>query len=140
MPIDTIFGTTVDLLAKSIDLRSRSHTMISANLANVETPNYTPTALSFEDELKGALKGNKGGSPAITHPKHIPLKGQSDSLQQVQGQVIETPSLSPGKDSNGVELEAEMSRMAENQIMYNASIQILTKKFEGIRSAIRENK
>uniref|UniRef100_A0A831XKF7 Flagellar basal body rod protein FlgB n=1 Tax=Geobacter metallireducens TaxID=28232 RepID=A0A831XKF7_GEOME len=140
MPIDNIFGTTVNLLAKSIDLRSRNHTMISANLANVETPNYTPTSLSFEDQLKGAVKGKKGGSPALTHPKHIPLKGQNDSIQQVQGLVIETPSLSPGKDGNGVELEAEMSRMAENQIMYNASIQILAKKFEGLKSAIRENK
>lgn len=140
MPIDNIFGTTVDLLAKSIDLRSRSHTMISANLANVETPNYTPTNLSFENELKGALKGKKAGTPPLTNPRHIPLKGQGDSIQQVQGVVIETPSLSPGKDSNGVELEAEMSRMVENQIMYNASIQILTKQFNDIRSAIRENK
>ncbi|GLI37616.1 flagellar basal body rod protein FlgB [Geobacter hydrogenophilus] len=140
MPIDKIFGTTVDLLAKSIDLRSRSHTMISANLANVETPNYTPTALSFENELRGALKGKNTGSPAVTHPKHIPLKGQSNSIQQVQGTVVETPSLSPGKDNNGVELEAEMSRMAENQIMYNASIQILSKQFNEIKSAIRENK
>lgn len=136
MPIDTIFGTTVNLLAKSIDLRAKNHTMISANLANVETPNYTPTSLSFEDELKGALKGKKG-TPAITNPRHIPLKGQSSSLEQVQGRVLETPSSTPGKDNNGVELEAEMGRMVENQLMYNASIQILGKKFEGLKTAIK---
>lgn len=139
MPIDAIFGTTVDLLSKNIDLRAKSHNMISANLANVETPNYTPTSLSFEDELKGALKGKKG-TPAVTNPRHIPLKGQSSSLEQVQGRVLETPSPTPGKDNNGVELETEMGRMVENQLMYNASIQILTKKFEGLKYAIRENK
>ncbi|RNC70708.1 MAG: flagellar basal body rod protein FlgB [Desulfuromonadales bacterium] len=139
MPIDGIFGSTVDLLAKSIDLRARSHAMISANLANVETPNYTPTSLSFEDELKGALKGKKG-APALTNPRHIPLKGQGASIQQVQGRVVETPAQAPGRDNNGVELEAEMGRMAENQIMYNASIQIIGKKFEGLKYAIRENK
>jgi flagellar basal-body rod protein FlgB len=55
----------------------------------------------------------------------------------VEGKVIETPAPTPGRDNNGVELEAEMSRMAENQIMYNASIQILTKKFEGMKYAIK---
>ena len=139
MPIDRLFGTTLDLLSKNIDLRAKNHNMISANLANVETPNYTPTSLSFEDELRGALKGKKG-TPAVTNPRHIPLKGQSSSLEQVQGRVLETPSASPGKDNNGVELEAEMGRMVENQLMYNASIQILSKKFEGLKYAIRENK
>lgn len=139
MPIDALFGTTVNLLSRNIDLRAKNHNMISANLANVETPNYTPTSLSFEDELKGALKGKKG-TPAVTNPRHIPLKGQSSSLEQVQGRVLETPSATPGKDSNGVELESEMGRMVENQLMYNASIQILTKKFEGLKYAIRENK
>ncbi|AJE04356.1 flagellar basal body rod protein FlgB [Geobacter pickeringii] len=136
MPIDTIFGTTVDLLAKSIDLRAKNHTMISANLANVETPNFTPTSLSFEDELKGALKEKKG-APSVTNPRHIPLKGHGATLQQVEGRVIETPSTTPGKDNNGVELEAEMGRMVENQLMYNASIQILGKKFEGLKTAIK---
>jgi flagellar basal-body rod protein FlgB len=36
-----------------------------------------------------------------------------------------------------VELEGEMGRMVENQIMYNASVQILAKKFEGLRTAIK---
>ncbi|WP_298439465.1 flagellar basal body rod protein FlgB [Geobacter sp.] len=136
MPIDNVFGTTVDLLAKNIDLRARNHTMISANLANVETPNYTPTSLSFEDELKDALKVKKG-TPAVTNPRHIPLKGESSSLQQVEGRVIETPSTTPGKDNNGVELEAEMGRMVENQLMYNASVQLIGKEFEMLKYAIK---
>ncbi|WP_298272647.1 flagellar basal body rod protein FlgB [Geobacter sp.] len=136
MPIDSIFGTTVDLLAKNIDLRARNHTMISANLANVETPNYTPTSLSFEDELKDALKVKKG-TPALTNPRHIPLKGEGASLQQVEGKVIETPSATPGKDNNGVELEAEMARMVENQLMYNASVQLVGKEFEMLKYAIK---
>ena len=42
-----------------------------------------------------------------------------------------------GPDGNGVELESEMGRMAENQIMYNATVQLLGKKFEGLKQAIR---
>jgi len=136
MPVNGIFGTTIDLLGKTLDLRAKRQGLIAANLANVETPGYTPTDLSFEAELKGALK--KGGKGATPNPRHIPLKGQENPrLDLVVGQVVEVPDKAPSPDGNGVQLESEMGRLAENQIMYNASIQLLTKKFEMMKQAIR---
>lgn len=136
MPVQGIFGTTVEVLGKSLDLRAKRHALISSNLANVETPGYTPSELSFEGRLKEALK--KGPKPAAEpHPRHIPLKGGAASLRQVQGDVIEVKSPNVGPDGNGVELESEMGRLAENQIMYNATVQLLGKKFEGLKQAIR---
>jgi len=137
MPVNGIFSKTVDVLAKSIDLRAQQQNLISSNIANAETPNYVPKALSFESELQGALKGSHVGAQAQTNPRHLPLKGASSRIQSVTGQVIETPAKTPGKDGNAVELEGEMGRMVENQIMYNASVQILAKKFEGLRTAIK---
>jgi flagellar basal-body rod protein FlgB len=137
MPIEGIFNKTVDILGKSIDLRARQHNLISSNIANAETPNYVPKALAFEDELQGALKADPGVAPLTTNARHISLKGSSGRIQSVTGRVVETPATTPGNDGNAVELEGEMSRMAENQIMFNASVQILTKKFEGLRTAIK---
>jgi flagellar basal-body rod protein FlgB len=137
MQVEGLFNTTVDILSKSIDLRAKQQNLISSNIANAETPNYVPKALAFEDELQGALKaGNKGGHVS-PNPRHIHLKGASSQVQSVTGRVIETPAKTPGKDGNAVEMESEMSRMMENQIMYNASVQILAKKFEGMKVAIR---
>lgn len=140
MPIDGIFNTTVQVLGKSIDLRAKNQNLISSNVANAETPNYIPKTLAFEDELQGALKGGAKGTPAMTNARHLPLKGASSRLQSVTGRVVETPAKSPGKDGNAVEIENEMSKLAENQIMYNASVQMLSKKFEGLRMALREGK
>jgi flagellar basal-body rod protein FlgB len=140
MQVDGIFNSTISLLGKSIDLRTRQQNLLSSNVANAETPNYVPKALAFEDELQNAVKGAKKGTTALTHQRHIPLKGVSGRIETVSGRVVETPAKTPGKDGNAVELENEMSRMSENQIMYNASVQILSKKFEGIKSAIREGK
>ena len=138
MPIDGLFSTTVELLSKSIDLRARNHNQISANMANAETPGYMPTRLSFEGELKEALQGQKNGAKLVSaHPRHIPIKGMQKSLQGVQGTLEETPAPNPGRDGNRVELEHEMAKMAENQILYNASVQILVKKFEGLKQAIK---
>jgi flagellar basal-body rod protein FlgB len=137
MPVKGLFGTTVDLLGKTLDLRAQNHNHISANIANAETPGYVPTRLSFESELKEAVKGKGAGTPAMTHPRHIPLKGKGSSLENVKGTVVETPANSVGVDNNAVELESEMGKMAENQIMYNASVQLLAKKFEGLKTAIK---
>ena len=135
MPVQEIFGNTIELLGKTLDLRAKRHALISANLANVETPGYTPSDLSFEAELKSAL--NKGGAAQSPNPRHIPIKGGAAGLARVQGEVVEIPGRSMGPDGNGVEMESEMGRMAENQIMYNASVQLLAKKFEMMKQAIR---
>ena len=139
MPVEGIFGTTVEVLTKSLELRTRNHNLISANVANAETPGYTPTTLSFEGELQSALNGRERGNTTVSpaHPRHIPLKKVGSRIEDVRGVVVETPAKSSGPDGNGVELENEMGKMVENQIMYNASVQLMGKKFQGLRDAIK---
>ena len=137
MPVDGIFGTTIDLLGKTIDLRTKNQNLISSNIANAETPNYTPKALEFEQELQDAVKSGSKGTPALTNPRHLPLKGAATRLQSVAGQIVETPSKTPGNDGNSVELENEMGRLLENQVMFNASVQMISKKFGDLGMAIK---
>lgn len=144
MPVQGLFSTTIDLLSKSVDMRTRQQNLISSNLANAETPGYVPKVLEFEQQLQAAVKkpAVRGGvASSAPHPQHIPLKGgASASVQGVAGRVMEKPAKTPGRDGNAVELENEMGRMLENQVLFNASAQLLAKKFEGIRSALREGK
>ncbi len=137
MTMNGIFGTTIDLLGKSLDLRAQNHNRISANIANAETPGYTPTTLSFEKELKDALSEQDQPAPAFSSPHHMAMLREMTSLDLVQGTVQESPAGSLGRDGNGVELESEMSKMMENQIMFNADVQLLTKKFQGLLLAIK---
>lgn len=145
MRVDGIFNGTIDVLGKSVDLRAKNQNLIAANIANVETPNFVPKTLAFEKELQGAIKSRQdsGQRPAAApNSRHIPLRSarSGSTLNSVTGTVVESPSKTPGKDGNAVELENEMSRLAENQVMFNASVQMLTKKFEGLKTAIREGK
>lgn len=137
MALNGIFDTTINLLGKSLDLRAQNHNRISANIANAETPGYTPTTLSFEKELQGALRDKGEAAPSVTNARHIPLRGEAGNLNLVQGTLVETPANSPGLDGNGVELENEMGKMVENQIMYTADVQFLTKKFAALTLAIK---
>ena len=143
MPIEGLFSTTVEVLAKSVDLRTRQQNLISSNLANAETPGYVPKSLEFEQQLRSAVKKtpSRASAQSVTHPAHIPLKGGAGvRVRQVEGSVVETPAKTPGRDGNAVELENEMGRMMQNQVLFNASAQLLAKKFEGLKSALREGK
>jgi flagellar basal-body rod protein FlgB len=139
MPIDKLFGSTIGLMAKNLDLRAKNQTYIAANVANVETPNYRSKTFSFENQLKDALKSNDAGSmaPVPANPRHIPIRGIARKLEDVDGALEENPATSIGRDGNGVDLEREMGRMAENQILYNASVQILAKKFDDLKYAVK---
>jgi flagellar basal-body rod protein FlgB len=139
MPVNGLFGTTIDLLGKSLDMRIKNQTLIAANLANAETPGYTPVELSFEKQLKQAMNGQGAGniSLATTDPRHISLHHGDDAISDVQGRIIDVSDGTPGKDGNGVELETEMGRMAENQVLYNASVQILSVQFDELKNAVK---
>ena len=141
MRIEGLFNNTIDLLGKSIDLRAKSQNLIASNIANAETPNFVPKTLVFEQELQGALNERQSGQRSFSapHARHIPVRGAGagNALQSVSGKVVETPAKTPGKDGNGVELENEMGNLAENQIMFNASVQLLTKQLGELRTAIK---
>lgn len=137
MAIDELFGTTIQLVAKNLDLRAKNHLQIAANISNTETPGYIPKTLSFEKELKGAMKNGGAATAGSQHPRHIPLRGAAGKVDEVRGALEETPAGGMGRDGNGVELEREMGLMAENQILFNASVQILSRKFEGLKYAVK---
>jgi flagellar basal-body rod protein FlgB len=43
-------------------------------------------------------------------------------------------------DGNTVNMEREMANLAENQLMYRASAQIVSKKFQSLKSVIQGGK
>lgn len=139
MAIDEIFGSTINLISKNLELRAKNHMYIAGNIAHVETPYYVPKTLSFEKELKDVVNKQEKGSNGLhlTNPRHIPLKGMAGGVDEVQGTLEHTPSKSTGKDGNGVDIDREMGKLVENQILYNASIQVLSKKFECLKTAIK---
>lgn len=120
-----LFDKTVGLLHKVLDLRDRNQKVIASNIANADTPGYSPARLEFEEQLRQAVK-HPGVTPAVTHPAHFPIGG--GRLEQVQGNLIRTPDRSGIGDGNGVNVDQEMVTLAENQILYEAAVQSLNKK------------
>jgi flagellar basal-body rod protein FlgB len=122
----------VPLMQKFLDMASVRHKLISGNIANVSTPNYKSKDIDFQAELKKAVD-NKGHIEGMTtDAAHIPLGKNRD-----RGPEIIVNKSTDGNGINNVDADVEMGNMAQNQIYYNIGTTLLTKKFEGLRTAIK---
>ena len=124
------------VLTKALDSQSERHLLISSNISNIDTPGYKAKDIDFKGALRAALGTGDGLAMRTTHKGHI---GPNNS--DIKGLQAETFVESDAAKSNGnnVNIDKEMMKLAENQISYNASIQLLSKRVSTIRAAITEN-
>ncbi|MDD2466821.1 MAG: flagellar basal body rod protein FlgB [Desulfobulbus sp.] len=132
MPGIQQFDTTMRLLQKVLDLRQKNQEVIGSNIANAETPGYSAQTFTFEQQLQGALGGNNL-RPVVTQPNHIPL-GAAD-IEQVSGTVTSTKDRTGLGDENTVSADQEMVKLSQNEIMYEAAVTMLNKKFAMVKYA-----
>jgi flagellar basal-body rod protein FlgB len=139
MDDNLLFDQTLTTAARALNLRARRHELIISNLANADTPGYK----AFDLEMKEAITAQTGKGPKAplvkTHPGHIPAgPPRNDHLRQYLVQNGD-PNNMRG-DGNTVNMEREMANLAENQLMYKASAQIVSKKFQSLKSVIQGGK
>ena len=127
-----LFNKTVLLLEKVLDVRLKTHNYIAANIANIDTPNYRPRQISFDQELRSALYPQ--GPLKRTHPGHFPV-----ARETVVGMPVQlNPYYSPSRGLDTTDIDREMVKLAKNHLMYNANTQILAKKFQNLKNVIIE--
>jgi len=123
------------MLEKALDLSTRRHQLISANIANVDTPGYRTKDIDFA----AALKQASDSPESQTLGSLLGLNSGSDQLKQ-DPEVIETQGLAIRNDGNNVNGDREMANLAENSLQYTLATQLLGREFSLIRSAIREGR
>lgn len=125
MPINKIFGGVMPTLEQSLNVRMEKQGLVQSNIANLETPGYSVQDFSFKDVMNTVM--HDSGQVARTHKKHIAL----DPVE-VSGSRNFT------NENRPVDLDEEMMKLSENQLMYEVTTRLMTKKFEGIKYAIDE--
>lgn len=128
------FDANVQLLAKVLDLRAQNQQVIAANIANAETPGYSPATFHFEKELQIAVGKSDMLPLAASNERHIaPGVGDVDS---VRGSVTITSDQTGIGDQNGVNVDEEMLKLSENEILYETAAQLLRKKLGMIKYVV----
>ena len=133
-----IFDATLGQLERSLDVRLLRHNLLSANLANVDTPGFRPKDLDFTAAMASVESRSQDSAalPAMTTaPGHMEIGVPIGSASAQDGQlspkdlpVIDIPSSNASLDGNTVDLDRTMVAMAENALQYGASARAAGRK------------
>ena len=134
--------TSVDpmlVLQKSLDALAVQHNVIANNMANIDTPMFKRSVVSFQDKLRAALNINEPSPLWRTHPKHFPIP-QAISLDDFKPDIQTLHDTIGRNDGNNVDLEMEQGILAENNLLYNSLSDMTTRYLANIRHAISEGR
>ena len=128
------FDSTIGALNTSLNLRLLNQNVISGNIANADTPGYKAKAVEFEGAFRAALEAENGNGPVTTNPGHLSPK----SDDPVNPEVYDANNGVESLDGNTVDRAAEMANLAENQLIYDASAELLKRKLGMLKYGITE--
>ncbi|TCS82932.1 flagellar basal body rod protein FlgB [Tepidibacillus fermentans] len=132
---------SIQSLERALDVSSLRQRLITSNIANVETPGYKTKDVSFAEILK--KEQIKNGDEFEfqgyrTNPKHIQIG--SASTNTYQPKIIMENRTSLLNNENNVDIDYEMTKLAENNIWYNTLTQMANKEFSMLRYVISEGR
>lgn len=112
-------NNNLKIAQKGLDAAVKRQSVISNNIANINTPGYKRKEVKFEDALLNAMNsGNDVSSVSINATE-------------------DNTTLAERIDGNNVNMDREMSDMAQNAIRYEAVIRQVSRHFEGLKNVIR---
>ncbi len=126
---------TMSLLLKGLDAASLRQQVTANNLANMNTPGFQRSDVSFEDQLLKA-KGQTNAPLSRTHQKHFPLTPNPDIAPLIKTDRTTVRRI----DGSNADIERDMLNMVSNQLRYNSYVQQLNTRFNNWRFVINEGR
>ena len=120
---------TVRALHKALDGDIARQRAAAHNVANVDTPGYHPVRVEFQAELRTAIERER---------RLDRLSDPSEGIETVRPETVSHEGPALRRDGNAVDIEAEMTEIAESALHYQATVRLLNKKLQMLRSVATE--
>jgi flagellar basal-body rod protein FlgB len=114
-----IFDKNIEVLSKLLDLTSVKNKVIANNIANVNTPGYRKLEVTFQEELREAIKS-----------KNV------EKINKVSEEIAFSKSAIIRKNGSNVDMDKELVEFFKSSDRHNIGLEILSKRFKSIISAI----
>lgn len=111
---------------------------IADNVANVDTPEFKASRVSFETALKQSI-GSIEQPLRMTKVENA-VAGPGDAPADVKPTVTLEANLGRRNDGNNVDVDREMLELADTNVRFNALIQVMSSKIAGLRYAINDGR
>jgi flagellar basal-body rod protein FlgB len=123
-----LFDRAVDVMHKALNISSERNRLITGNIANVDTIGYKPADLDFKETLSQAISSPPENPMDTTHARHFETGLGDLSNQNAYRQ----------SDTAAVDIDQEMTNLAENNIQYRTSSDMLMRKLSLIKYSVTE--
>jgi flagellar basal-body rod protein FlgB len=129
MPLapDFLSDTAAIVIGKTLDATAARQKSIANNIANVETPGYKRSYVSFEEELRSVL----------SRKDRREIQKALSELVPVRRNDVFSPAR---PDGNNVNIDAEIADLAKTGLKHRAAAVLLEGKIAMLRAAITEGK
>jgi flagellar basal-body rod protein FlgB len=121
-----LFDVTFRTLDLALGAAGKRQEVLANNLANVNTPGYKRLDVNFDETLAKAVDAARSGDDS-------PLDGLRPGVSTDQSVAVRA-------DGNSVDVDQEMAHLAENNIRYNALVQLTQKKLETLKYVISDGR
>ena len=104
------------------------HTVLAGNVANLDTPGFSPADLM----RTGTGSEAAPGTMAVTHAGHI---AATDEASTPAGTEVVHDDGPMRADGNSISLERELAKVEANRLRYQATSELVSKKLALLRYA-----
>ena len=117
-----LFDVTSSALEVAIRGTEQRQTVLANNLANVNTPGFKRSDVSFQGALASALSSARNGDTSGVEA--TPFTTSTDSSSSMRA------------DGNNVDVDTESANLAKNQLLFDSVMAIDTKRLHTMDTAI----
>ncbi|QXE03091.1 flagellar basal body rod protein FlgB [Terribacillus sp. DMT04] len=127
-----LYGGTIQKLDRSLDFANLKNQTIANNISNADTPGFKAETVSFKNTFEQTM--NAAFTAKRTNLKHLAF-GSSDSSSAFL--VTKKEGTSYSNSGNNVDIDKEMSELADNQLYYQALADRISGKFNSLSKVIK---
>lgn len=120
----------INVLEKATDASWTRNSVISNNIANVDTPGYKRKDIQFEQYLLNAVNGGSSLDDNIAKVNLDTLTGTT---------YTDYGMLDYRLDGNNVDIDTENVELAKNQIKYYTMLDSISQEFTRLKSVMRSS-
>jgi flagellar basal-body rod protein FlgB len=129
--------SAVGSLHAALDYHLERHTVLSSNVAHVDTPGFHPhdlrrvdTVDTFDSALSVAMERTNGAH----------FQTPNAGAAALDGRIFEDLSAGAGNDGNYVSLDREAAKVAANQLRYDVVSAVVTAELHQLSYAASDGK
>ena len=119
----------INVLEKTCDASWTRNSLISNNIANVDTPNYKRKDLKFEEYLSSAVTLGSSLDEDIANVDLDTLTGTA---------YTDYGNVDYRLDGNNVDIDTESAELAKNQIKYYTMLDSVSQEFSRLKMVMQK--